>query len=114
MNKFRFLNALYIIDIQEVEDFIVESLNVENLADSDFIIIDEIGKMELLSQKVASDLTNLIFNSKHNIISTIPEKSGHRLIKRIRNQLPSSILKVTRDNRDTMTDDIIQKLDLKN
>ena len=89
----------YFVNLSTIEKFIDESIKEEILAKSDFIIIDEIGKMELLSNQVTKTLTSLIFESNCKIIGTVPEMSSNPLIKRIKSEYISSIRTITYDNR---------------
>ena len=96
----------YFVDVSAVEKFI---LKFAGEIDSDLVVIDEIGKMELLSSKVCSVFDELIFDSNHTVISTIPEKSNHKFITKIRDNFSSNISKITHNNRDKDWDDIILK-----
>lgn len=72
----------------KVGKYTVNVKGLESIIDDAFLdinpqirIIDEIGKMELLSSKVTRELTRQI-DSKHKVlICTIPARSQHRLVK---------------------------------
>jgi len=63
-------------------DTVIE--NLHNIRESDNIIIDEIGKMELLNINFARWVKDLWRNHKGNIIVTIPIKDVHPIVANIR------------------------------
>jgi nucleoside-triphosphatase len=86
----------YHIFIEEFEVIITELVNLE-FKDIKLIIVDEIGKMELFSEKFQTFI-KLIFNSDVNIIATIGQNLRHPLKDHLLN-LPDVLLyTLTREN----------------
>ena len=102
----------YFVNIPHIEDFIISILD----SAGDVVLIDEIGKMELLSPEVEKAFKRIFANSKKSIISTIPERSGHPLIKRIRNSCGKDsihlpLVTLTRESRgEDLVNDVFRKI----
>ena len=58
--------------------------NLQNIVAADNIIIDEIGKMELLNMKFAQWVEDLWTTHKGNIVVTIPIQDVHPVVANIR------------------------------
>lgn len=77
------------------------------------MLIDEIGKMELFSQKFHDKLVKLFFDTSNRafVIGTIPQmhKVPQRhlpLFQRLRADKASKVVTVSRQNRDNLPDEI--------
>ncbi len=71
------------------------------------IVIDEIGKMELFSKSFRELVRQIIHNQCINVVATIPIRDVHPLVKEIR-RLPGAILiKINKENKDYLLDDIL-------
>ena len=68
----------YTVNVKEMENILPEAFPP---TPAKIRIIDEIGKMELLSQKVTRLITDQIDNCEAILICTIPLNSTHRLVK---------------------------------
>ena len=68
----------YTVNVKEMENILPEAFPP---TPAKIRIIDEIGKMELLSQKVTRLITDQIDNCEVILICTIPLNSTHRLVK---------------------------------
>ncbi|KAI4497465.1 hypothetical protein M0802_007476 [Mischocyttarus mexicanus] len=86
--------------------------------DTDILLIDEIGKMEMCSKKFHDEVSNIFFSSPNNkktfIIATIPEKykisSYPNVFKKLHEDKRFKIINVHRGNRNFLTDEIISML----
>ncbi len=95
----------YQVFTENFEKYVDRSLNL-NLAPSNLIIIDEIGKMELYSELFQNYIRNL-FKLEINIIATIGEKISHP-IKDYILKIPEVLLfQLTRQNQSELFDKII-------
>jgi nucleoside-triphosphatase len=96
----------YGVDIPGFESF----LDQLNLVDSStpLIIIDEIGKMECLSQKFRGLIVDLLESPKR-LLATIAMK-GTPFIEEIKRRPDVDILEITTHNRGRLLDDIIEIL----
>lgn len=94
----------YFVDIHEFERVILPELNVE----AEIIIIDEIGKMELYSEKFKEKLVECL--DKGNVVATITMKGGGKFVKEIKNREDSDLYYVTEKNRNKIAKIIQAKL----
>jgi nucleoside-triphosphatase len=96
----------YQVDLEALETIGITSLEKK----ADIIILDEIGKMELFSEKFKETI-NILFQEKIMILATISYYDTPDT-KRIK-ALPSvMILEVTRQNRDQMLTEIMSQVRL--
>lgn len=98
----RYRVGSYKVDIEEFE----QQLKKMNLTSSEsrVIIIDEIGKMECFSEEFHRTVNALLETDKV-IIATIAAK-GVGFISEIKNRRDCRLINVTRENRDTLSDEI--------
>ncbi len=74
-------------------------------AKADFIVIDEIGKMETVSEEFVRALQSAL-DGRSTVVATIAMKGGP-VIETIKARPDVKIFEVTRENRDTLGDLII-------
>ncbi len=93
--KTKYRLGKYSVFIEEFNKYIEKTMNIEG-KDIDLIVIDEIGKMELLSEKF-QNIIKTIFTSKISILATI----GLKLIHPVKNYLLNlpSVLLLSLDRR---------------
>ncbi|KAL5290776.1 NTPCR family protein [Megaselia abdita] len=100
----------YSVNVQEFEKFSFPLLTLNQ----DFLIIDEIGKMELLSRSFENILEKTIFpaleNNKISMLVTIPapNKSQIQIVERFRKQ--GHVFEITKENRNKIFSEIIEFL----
>jgi len=75
-----------------------------------YIVIDEVGKMELFSQRFRELVREIFFNPKYKVIATIPIRDVHPLVKEIRRLPGAVILEVNKENRDYLAEEVIKLL----
>jgi nucleoside-triphosphatase len=80
---------------------------VENAINCDLIVVDEVGPMELSSRRFVSAVENAMASSKPMLV-VLHEWSNHPLAKKIRGTF--EVIVVTRENRDTLVEEIAQVL----
>ncbi len=96
----------YGVDTNGFEAFLAE-LDLLN-PDVELIVIDEIGKMELFSNRFRGLVHNTL-NSDKQVLATIPLK-GNEFIREIKQRLDIHLLEVTHGNRDRLTEAIVEGL----
>jgi len=103
--KTKYRVGKYKIFIEEFNKYLENSLNTDGKS-LDLIIIDEIGKMELLSLKF-QDFIKKIFSSKIPVLATIGLKLNHPL-KNYLLKLPTvKLLDLNRQNFKSIFDKVI-------
>ena len=80
---------------------------VENALGCDLIVVDEVGPMELSSHRFVLAVEKAIASPKPMLV-VLHEWSNHRLAKKIRSTF--RIFTVTRENRDSLADEIAKAL----
>jgi nucleoside-triphosphatase len=80
---------------------------IESSLKCDLIVVDEVGPMELSSRRFVSAVENAI-SSDRPMLVVLHEWSNHRLAKKIRSTF--KVITVTRENRDTITQEISRAL----
>ena len=80
---------------------------VENALNSDLIIVDEIGPMELSSRRFILAVEKAIASPKPMLV-VLHEWSNHRLAKKIRGSF--KVITVTEENRDALVEEIAKEL----
>ena len=107
--KNRYRVGKYGVNIKDLEDIAVKS--VEESLDRDIIVIDEIGKMELFSEKFRDTLEKALDTGK--VLGTIMKKSNY-FADKIKNRKDVKILLVEESNRDILVEEIKESLNQKN
>jgi nucleoside-triphosphatase len=80
---------------------------VENALNSDLIIVDEIGPMELSSRWFITAVEKAIASPKPMLV-VLHEWSNHRLAKKIRSSF--RVITVTLENRDALVEEIAKEI----
>jgi Predicted nucleotide kinase len=76
-----------------------------------YIVMDEIGKMELFSAGFRELVKEILFNQKYKVIATIPIRDVHPLVKDIRRLQGAVVVEVNKENRDLLVEEILKLLD---
>ena len=74
------------------------------------ILVDEIGKMELFSRDFIDFISAYMVNSSVTIICTVAQKCNHKLVELIKTDRKTELITVTKDNRDSLFQDKIEKV----
>jgi nucleoside-triphosphatase len=96
----------YGVDTNGFEEFL-SALDLFN-PDVELIVIDEIGKMELFSNRFRSLVRNAL-NSDKQVLASISLK-GNGFIREIKQRSDIHLLEVTHGNRDLLPEAITEKL----
>jgi len=97
----------YGVDVAGFEEMVVPILDIE-WADAELFILDEIGKMECLSEKFVIAVRRL-FASERSVLATVAQK-GAGLIREVKNYPGTRLFNLTRQNRDKTIAEILQIL----
>ncbi len=97
----------YGVDIDAFEDFAMQIINHSNSSNK-IIIIDEIGPMQVLSLKF-KQIINSILTGSNYVIGTIFYKN-HPDIDEIKRTPGIKIYTITKENRDTVAEDVFHKI----
>jgi nucleoside-triphosphatase len=96
----------YKVDIKGFEDFL-DSPSIRNLSTS-LVLIDEIGKMECLSDRFKTWLQNCLDSEKW-VIATIALK-GTGFIEAVKKRQDVRLFEMTQRNRDSLLNDILKEV----
>ena len=97
----------YSIHLEAFEGLVLPTLDPD-LSPADLYVIDEIGKMELLSRRFRSKIIDLLAQPT-NLLATIANQ-GKGFIEQIKGRNDIELIEVTRGNRDELLDDIERKI----
>jgi nucleoside-triphosphatase len=97
----------YSIHVEEFEKLVVPLLNPVTTR-ADLYVIDEIGKMELLSRQFRIRMMELL-GQPTNLLATITKK-GNGFIDQIKRRIDVEIIEVTRKNRDELPEELARKI----
>ncbi|UCF78436.1 MAG: AAA family ATPase [Candidatus Eiseniibacteriota bacterium] len=86
----------YGVDIDALNRIV--DLTLHHDASVELYVVDEIGKMECLSQKFVCAMESLL-DSEARILATIPVR-GTEFIRRVRRHPAAKLWEITRENRD--------------
>ena len=79
---------------------------IRKYMDADLVILDEVGPMELKSQKFVDEVERLI--SRDNLLFSIHLKAQHPLLNRIRREF--RVITLTESNRNIVAERIINEI----
>lgn len=101
----------YVVDRPSLEQITLPVLR-KKLSIKSVIVIDEIGKMELCSRYFSEAVKGVFADPKAVVIATIPVPKGKPLplVEEIRRRKDVLLVTVTRENRDSILDDVINQV----
>lgn len=97
----------YSIHVREFEQLVLRYLDPVT-SPADLYVIDEIGKMELLSRQFRIRIIELL-RQPTNLLATIAKK-GNGFIDQIKRRSDVEIIEVTRKNRDELPEELAWKI----
>ncbi len=97
----------YGVDVAGFQKAVVPALDFEH-TDAQLFVLDEIGKMECLSEEFATAVRRL-FASDRPVLATVAQK-GHGLISEIKNYPQTMLFKLTPQTRDKTVTEVSQIL----
>jgi nucleoside-triphosphatase len=96
----------YGVDINTIDKLIVGSIE-EAIQNKDIIIIDEIGKMEMFSERFKSAVKKAL-DSQKKVLATIPVYSN-AFLDSLKARKDVEIFNLNVDNRDGLIEDILKR-----
>ncbi len=100
----------YGVNVKRFEEIALPVLEKGIKEKDKILIIDELGKMEFFSKAFVELVRHIMFNPAYKVIATIPIRDFHPLIRQIR-KLPGAIyIELTKENRDSMLENIIMMI----
>lgn len=99
----------YGINLKDLEKIGVAAID-KAIQKADFIVIDEVGKMEMASDKFKKVLIEALDCPKP-VIATIMQKPNS-FADRIKRRKDVSVIEITKENRDNLTKLVIDKIKL--
>jgi len=97
----------YGVDIAGFEEFVLPVLDIGQ-TEAELFIIDEIGRMECLSEKFVTAVQRL-FASGKSVLATVAQK-GRGLIWQVKNFPETRLFNLTQQGRDKTIAEIVQTL----
>jgi nucleoside-triphosphatase len=97
----------YSIHVEEFEKLVLPELDTA-ISPADLYVIDEIGKMELLSRHFRRRIIELLAQPT-NLLATIA-KRGRGFIEQIKDRTDVELIEVTRNNRDELPEKLARKI----
>ena len=102
----RYRVGKYGVDITVIDHFADTMLTLDE--DTDLYVIDEIGKMECLSQRFVSRIEHLLHSHKAMLATVAKQGSG--LIETVKQWPGSELWEITYSNRDALPLQVVQWL----
>ncbi|KAI5631877.1 NTPase domain-containing protein [Phthorimaea operculella] len=101
----------YGVLIQEFENVALPTLLKTQDSTTHLLVIDEIGKMEFFSEQFKGRVRD-IFSAASDcvVLATIPVRKGDALIESIKNSPRGKVWLVTRENRNTIHEEILKEM----
>ncbi len=99
----RYRVGKYGVDVVNIDRLADTTLSVSE--DTDFYLVDEIGKMECLAPLFVSRMEALL--SSHKMIIATVGKKGRGLIERVKHWPRSQLWEITYENRDALAAQVI-------
>lgn len=97
----------YTVHIEEFERIALPSIDPD-ATPADLYVVDEIGKMELLSRRFRDKLVDLLARPVH-LLATVAKK-GKGFIEQIKGRNDIEIIDVTRENRSRLPGEIAARI----
>ena len=97
----------YSVHMKEFENLVLPELAPQTTP-ADLYVIDEIGKMELLSRQFRTRVIDLLAEPA-NLLATIAKK-GKGFVEQIKARSDIELIEITRTNRNDLPDRIAQKI----
>ncbi len=96
----------YGVNLGALERVGVEAVS-RALSEGRFVIIDEIGPMELLSARFV-EVVERVFSSDRGVLATLHLRSRHPLVERLRSRKDVTLRLIDRSNRERVLREILE------
>ncbi|MGA3110007.1 MAG: NTPase [Candidatus Bathyarchaeia archaeon] len=98
----------YRVNLYDIERIGVGSIE-RAVRNSEIIVVDELGPMELFSIPLVQAVERALASQKH-FLGTIHKRASHTLTSSIRSNSKFTILEITPENRDRMPTEIAERI----
>jgi nucleoside-triphosphatase len=98
----------YVVQLEDIERIAVGGIK-RAILESNIIVVDELGPMELNSQSFIQSVEEALAACKH-FVGTIHKRASHPFVTAIRSNPAYQILNVTFENRDQIPQRILERL----
>ena len=98
----------YAINLNDLENIGAASIR-SAIANSDLVVVDEIGPMELKSEEFVQAIRSALESRKH-FLGTLHKRCSHPLVNSIRSNSDYRIVEVTHMNRERVPSEILGEL----
>jgi len=98
----------YRVNLSDIQRVAVESIR-RAITESDVIVVDELGPMELNSEPFIQEVQTALAAPKH-FVGTIHRHASHPLVRGIKSNLNYQILEVTMENRNRIPRSVVEKV----
>lgn len=97
----------YLVYVREFELLCVDLL--ETFPNDSLLVIDEIGRMELLSERFSKVIAGLLTTNRNlRIIATVPMKTTFDVIAKLKAHPNAQLFHLTKSNRDEVYPQVLQ------
>jgi len=96
----------YIVNLSDLERIGVSAI-IEGMEKADLLVVDEVGPMELFSERFREAVSNLLSSDKHAIL-TVHYRSKDPLVSRIKRAAGRNLIVLDERNRDEVPDLIVK------
>lgn len=98
----------YTVNVEDLEKVGVKSVE-RALREDDVIVIDEIGKMELFSNRFR-EMVDIALNGEKQVVATVALE-GPPFIEEIKHKNDIHLIRLTKDNRDEVLEEVVRHLE---
>ena len=97
----------YHVNLADLDSIGVQAINTA-IERNDVVVIDEIGPMELFSQKF-KEAAQKALESRKLVIAVVHQKAQDKLVTDAKSRSDAEVFKVTTQNRETLHEAVVEK-----
>jgi nucleoside-triphosphatase len=98
----------YVVNLNDLEGVGVVAI-LEAMEKADVVVVDEVGPMELYSEKFGQAVEKLLTSNKHAIL-TVHYRSRDSLVLRVKELAGRRLITLTPENRDRVPDVVVGEI----
>lgn len=97
----------YSVQLQEFENLCLHKVDTHD--EASLLVIDEIGTMELLSERFREIIDNILASDKKlKLFATVPLRNANPLIQQLKDHPRAQVFHVTKSNRDHLVENVLK------
>lgn len=97
----------YVVYVREFETLCLSLIDSSN--EKTLLVIDEIGRMELFSEKFEASIKKILSSSvNYKILATVPLKSSEGVIDQLKRHPNCQLFHLTKSNRDEIYQTVLE------